>query len=162
MTVELERAFRLLVVEDHEESAQAMCRLITAKLPYAICQMAFCLEEGLTNAIDFRAHFTLLDLGIPAYRGGPILPMDEVIRSIDHFPPPVGIMTDAEDPDDYIREKCIAFGAKAFFSKKILRDNLGTLDRDWEGKRIIEAITGAHLRRVLPTMREEYAGDARG
>lgn len=154
----LANRLKVLVVEDHEDAARAMCNLLTRRLGGTVeCEFATTLSDGLAKAIKFNADITILDLMLPDKS------VQEVIESIPHFPPPVIVVTELDDPDHEIELSCYANEAQNFFRKAQLRSTIVSK----EGAALVSAITKAHWRRVLPTDRarrihEEKDGTTRG
>ena len=136
---------RILIVEDHADSAEALCRIFKLRIPGCVCILAGDLEDGLTKAKTANADITILDLGLPKSRD-----YHHVIESIPEFPPPVIVITDLPDEDSAIELKCYAYQAQNFFSKTELRQTI-ILN---EGAELIKSITKAHYRHVLPKRRE--------
>jgi DNA-binding response OmpR family regulator len=133
---------KILVVEDHEESAQALCRLLTSRLGGTVeCRIVRSLRESLDCAIEYDADITILDLHLPGST------VNEVIESIPYYPPPVIVVTDMDDPDHNIELRCYENEAQNFFSKDILRSTVMSK----EGADLLSAIIKAHWRRVLPS-----------
>jgi DNA-binding response OmpR family regulator len=133
---------KILVVEDHQDSAQALCRLLTSRLGGTVeCKIVTTLKESLQVAIEYDADITILDLNLP---GSTVI---EVIESIPYYPPPVIVVTDLDDPDHNIEIACYENEAQNFFSKSVLRSTVVTK----EGAELLSAITKAHWRRALPS-----------
>ncbi len=132
---------KILIIEDHEDSANALCSLLKKKMVNVECVIAGTLSEGLALAKTITPDITLLDLGLPR------VSIEEVIESIPLFPPPVICLTDMNDPDSSIEKMCWENLAQNFFSKKFLRSLL----YEHIGDKLVESITKANWRRKLPT-----------
>lgn len=140
----LSNHLKVLVVEDNQDAARAICNLLTRRLGGIVdCKFATELKEGLKMAIEFDADITILDLMLPGSS------VQEVIESIPYFPPPVIVVTELDDPDHEIELSCYANEAQNFFRKAQLRATIVSK----EGAALVSAITKAHWRRVLPTNR---------
>ena len=149
---------RVLIIEDHKESAGAMCKVLRQRLKENAdssvagieCQIAGSLSEGLSKAVDFRADITILDPGLPDCT------YEEAAKAIPLFPPPVIVVTDyVDDGASSYQLFCYQNGAANYFTKRQLRETIVTK----EGQKLIEAITKAYWRSVLPTaeVREIHA-----
>lgn len=141
---------KVLLVEDHPEQAQMLCRLLTSKIECE-CIIASTLEEGLDKA-QHGADITILDLHLD---GVPVL---ETIQAIPKFPKPVIVITEMDDPGKRIELLCYAYEAENFFSKSFLHRTIENLPKkgiNGEGDRLISAVTGAYFRETLPARREE-------
>jgi CheY-like chemotaxis protein len=143
---------KILLVEDHEEQANMLCRLLTQKMDCE-CVIANTLAEGLEESRR-GADITILDLHLV---GSSIL---DTIKSIPKFPKPVIVITEMDDPGKKIELLCYAYEAENFFSKnflhRIIEDMPGKGQKiNGEGSRLISAVTGAYFRTTLPARREE-------
>lgn len=141
---------KILIVEDHKEHADALCRLLTKRMERVDCKIVHTLEEGLRESIDFRADVTLLDLCLPGSS------IHEVIHSIPKFPPPVIVVTDIVDEDQQIQLECYAYRAQSFISKGTLGNILASFPSQIEGDKLVSAIINAHFRTVMPSKRAEF------
>lgn len=144
---------KVLILEDHEEQAEMLCRLLTQKIDCE-CVIAHTLARGLELSRE-GADITILDLHLD---GISIL---DTIQSIPKFPKPVIVITEMDDPGKKIELLCYAYEAENFFSKnflhKIIEGMPGKLEGkiNGEGNRLISAVTGAYFRTTLPARREE-------
>ena len=138
---------RILIVEDHKASADALCRILVKRIEGCECTVAGRLDTGLKLARERRHDITLLDIGLPDAGS------DQVIISIPLFPKPVIVITDLEDYE--VELKCFAYEADNFFTKKRLRETIDTN----EGADLIRAITNAHWRHSMPARRREAESD---
>lgn len=141
---------KILIVEDHKDHADALCRLLTKRMETVDCKIVCTLDEGLRESIDFQADVTLLDLCLPGSS------IHEVISSIPKFPPPVIVVTDIVDDDQQIQLECFAFRAQSFISKGILGNILANFPSQIEGDKLVSAIINAHFRTIMPSKRAEF------
>lgn len=153
---------KILIVEDHKEQAEMLCRLLTEKMECQ-CVIANTLPDGLAKSLE-GADITILDLHLT---NSSIL---DTIQSIPKFPKPVIVITEMDDPGKRIELLCYAYEAENFFSKnflhKIIEEMPGKdVKLNGEGNRLISAVTGAYFRTSLPARREEllqaYLDDGR-
>lgn len=145
---------KVLIVEDHKEQAELLCRLLTQKMKCE-CIIATTLKDGLRlGEIEEDISITILDLNLSEPR------MLDTILSIPKFPEPVIVVTEMDDEDKRIELLCYAHGAENFFSKKFLHRAIEEMPGNGgkingEGNRFISAVAGAYLRGTLPARREE-------
>jgi len=141
---------RVLIVEDHEPTATAFCRLISKKMPNIQCIIAKSLSAGLLEATTTRADITLLDLILPKNDGDTEkMPLKEVIQSIRLFPRPVIVITGLADPDGSIAAECFKYGCQNFLDKASLSG-------------LISTMTSAYLRDVMPKQLEKEQANVIG
>jgi CheY-like chemotaxis protein len=142
----------ILVVEDHKEVARALCRLITKRIPFAECRLAYTFQDGLRMANEVRADLTLLDIHLPDAT------LDEVVTAIPQFPEPIVVVTEMDDPDGLLMEYCFAYGAENFFSKRNLLKTISTWDTEMTSRQLVLSIASAHFRHVMPERRHLFQG----
>lgn len=136
----------ILVVEDHEPSAKALCLLMSEKMG-AECFIASTIDEALKITQTTKIDITLLDLCLPIKKGSnDRMLLKDVIASIPLFPPPVIVVTDMDDENGMIEIDCYRHWAQNFLTKESLRDGLGR----FKGAELIKEITKSHWRHVLP------------
>lgn len=136
----------ILIIEDHKPSAAALKRVLTQKFNgAATCYIAETLAEGLKMTRDYSIDITLLDLCLPDST------VDEVIKSIPKFTPPVIVITDLDDENNELEIRCYEYCAQNFFPKQVLRQKL----HQNTGADLLSAITKSYWRNSLPKMRIE-------
>ena len=108
-----QNAIRVLIVDDHEDAAQALGRLLTRR--GCEIRLAFTGPEGLTAAREFHPEILLLDLSLPGFDGYELArhlraegPFSEALL--------IAISGYAQGSD---RERCLAAGFDDHFAKPI-------------------------------------------
>lgn len=143
---------RILIVEDHVASAQALARMLERKFGgNATCHIATTLADGLSLAGQTRMDITIVDLCLPDAT------LEEVISHIPNFTHPVIIITNLDDHNSEIEIKCYENCAQNFFTKDSLRREI----YEHQGAELISAITKAHWRHRLPQDKRDREEDAR-
>lgn len=140
---------KLLIVEDDIAQAEALRRLLKARMEYLDCKIVPTLAEALRWSKDFKADVTLLDLQLPDAT------MDEVIEAIPNFHPPVIVVTSVDDPSNEIMMKCFAYEAKGFHSKEELLDRIDSIPGRIAANTLTQSIIDSHFRHVLPERRRQ-------
>lgn len=131
---------KILIIEDNEEAAKGLCRLLHERMDFVDCKIAGTLAEGKLEAVAFQADVTVMDILLPdASR-------EEVLESINLLPPPVVVVSALVDDDPDLAALCWAHGAKGVLSKRGLLDKIISLDGIIQKIRFIDAVTGSHLR----------------
>ena len=104
---------RVLIVDDHEDAAQALARLLRRRG----CEVAFAHTgpDGVDTARGFLPGVLLLDLGLPGFDGYELarLLRAEAPFSSAHF---IAISGYAQDVD---RQRCLAAGFDDHFAKPL-------------------------------------------
>jgi len=136
---------KLLIVEDHAGSAEALCKLLTLRMETLHCVIVGTLREGLEKSMEIKAGVTLLDLSLPDAT------IDQVIESIPKFYPPVVVISDFASPEIVL--KCFQFEAENVLTKCALRKKIDSFEGRIEADKLVMAITNAHFRDVLPKTR---------
>ena len=137
---------KILIVEDHVESARALDKLLTEKFQgQAECFVASNLVEGLKLNREFNIDITLLDLCLPDAS------IEEVILSIRRFSQPVIIVTSISDENHDLEIKCYENYAQNFFTKEELREEI----YNNMGASLVSSVTKSFYREYLPKIREE-------
>lgn len=134
---------RILIIEDHEAEATALCKLLTKRLLCPVeCSFAGTLEAGLKMAVEINPDITILDPGLPDCT------YEEAAKAIPFMPPPVIVVTDFDDDATATFERfCYSQSAASYLSKTQLRETIVAE----EGAALALAITRAHWRNSLPT-----------
>ena len=115
---------RVLVAEDHNEVAKAVCRLLALD-----CDIAGRVEDGsaaVEAALRLQPDMIVIDLNLPHVNGL------EACHQITQANPAIKVIvfTATNDPD--VRERALALGASAFVSKTSPdADLLSTVKRLW-------------------------------
>lgn len=139
---------KILIVESSTTNAVALCRLLNERLESVSLRIASCPEDGFKQSMDFQADITILDLVFPD------LSPRQIIRDfIRQFTPPVIVVSDLITPDragQDIALECFAYGAKGVFSDRGLIDEIHSFDGMIQSAKLIQAVTSAHLRHVMP------------
>jgi DNA-binding NarL/FixJ family response regulator len=141
---------KVLIIEDNKAQAEALCRLLTARMDFVECKIVHTLEDGLFHSIEFRANVTLLDLCLPGKT------VTEVIHSIPRLVPPVVVVSELIRDNPDIQLECIAFNAKGVLTKEALAHKIDSFVGTIEADKLIAAITLAHLINVMPSKRNEF------
>ena len=109
---------KILIVEDHQPSAEALERLLSERMRFVQCRIAPNPEVGLFMARELQADITIMDIGFPDFT------RETVIREfLPRYPPPVVIVSNAITDDEAGKDltlECYSFGAKG--------NNVGTID----------------------------------
>lgn len=131
---------KILIVEDHADTAQVVAKILAMKLQAEV-SVARTLSEGLALSNQMVADITILDLCLPGTE------VNAVIESIPLFKPPVVVVTDLDDEEGLIEIECYKHRAQNFFSKEWLRQQIV----ENSGAALVAAITRTHWRHSLPT-----------
>lgn len=111
------KPFRILIVEDHRNSAEALSNVLQLLLKGAIVEIeiAETLTEALGKTHTFKADITLLDLILPDSPD-----WQDTVASIPKFHQPVFAITGLEDEDQTIRKAVYAAGGKSLYRKPMV------------------------------------------
>lgn len=131
---------KILIMDADRKRGEALGAGLLSKIPGSEFLIAVTYEDGLRQATEYRADITLMDLLMPDKT------WEGMVQSISHFPPPVIVVTDMEDPMHHIELLCYAHRAQNFFSRAEL-DKLVACHKE---SGLAHAITKAHWRNILP------------
>lgn len=141
---------KILIVEDKPDIAEALCKLLSARMDDLECRVAHTLADGLRIANDFKSDLTLLDLILEG------TPLAEVINSISLFTPPVIVVSELASDKDVLLA-CMANRAQKVISKKGLLDVIDSFAQNIKADEMVVAIIDAHMRNVAPKRKHEFA-----
>ncbi len=107
------KALRVLVVDDHEDAAQALARLLKRRGCEVRC--AYSGPDGVAAAREFLPEALLLDLGLPGFDGYEVA---RILRADPAFADAlvIAISGYAQDGD---RQRCLASGFDDHFAKPL-------------------------------------------
>lgn len=143
---------RILIIDDHKESADALCRLLHERMdPTEVvqCEVAGTLADGKRLSYSFQPEVTTLDVCLPDATE------QEVLDAIKDLIEPVVVVSAKIDDDKVLAAKCWLYGAKGVQSKRGLLEKIQTLDGIIQKALFIAAITGSHLRATAPAQLAE-------
>lgn len=106
-------ALRILIVDDHEDAAQGMERLLKRR-NYEV-ELAYSGPQGFEKALEFRPEVLLLDLGLPGFDGYELVKKlrEEATVNNAYF---IAISGYAQGGD---REQCLREGFDEHFAKPV-------------------------------------------
>lgn len=152
----------ILVIEDEEVQAKLLCRLITTRIPTAICRMAHNLEDGLSTSLSDNHDLTLLDIQIPRSKSDRTVDIDLVVTSIPKMPKPVIVVTQLDDPEGVLMDYCYAYNAENFYSKDYLLKIVETWTEEMKVRQVVSSICSAYMRVEMPKRRHLFSEGVNG